>query len=158
MYLRLQPYVPACNPMYLCNQALLLSLYPAGVDRSKPSEIAALIAALDARQVPCRLVVIAPDLTTFPNKRPRSLTAEGVGKGRPRPCRLVTTRPCRLVTNTTPNKRPHAHAVYFSQHALIPPRSLVIIPIDARQENEAGSGARGEAAEARRAISPYPYP
>ena len=51
MYLRLQPYVPACNPMCLRNQALLLSLYPAGVDRSKPSEIAALIAALDARQV-----------------------------------------------------------------------------------------------------------
>ena len=92
---RLKALVNALPVAEGAEEAQLLSLYPAGVDRSKPSEIAALIAALDARQAPRHPVVSTP------------------------PC--ASTRP------------------------------VVTPPLGARQaESEAGSEARGEAAEARR--------
>ena len=57
---RLKALVNALPVAEGAEEAQLLSLYPAGVDRSKPSEIAALIAALDARQARHHPVVSTP--------------------------------------------------------------------------------------------------
>jgi len=57
---RLKALVNALPVAEGAEEAQLLALYPAGVDRSKPSEIAALIAALDARQARHHPVVSTP--------------------------------------------------------------------------------------------------
>ena len=60
----------------------LLALYPAGVDRSKPSEIAALIAALDARQARHHPVVTTPTRAHVPWLSPPRRAAGGERGGR----------------------------------------------------------------------------
>ena len=92
---RLKALVNALPVTEGAEEAQLLALYPAGVDRSKPSEIAALIAALDARQARHHPVVTTPTRAHVPWLSPPRRAAggeRGWRRGARRGCRGAQAR------------------------------------------------------------------